>query len=96
MTVNLEYVDKYNGVGDSTTMIALILEAWDEDGSPRRGQRVVYELAEYRRQTSAAESAELAGRIFRQMVDLGEHLPDMYWVHVAVICSDLLKWGVEP
>jgi hypothetical protein len=72
-----------------------VLEFWEEDdaGLSRR-QQWIDELESFRATKSQEDVDRLARILYLTMIAFGEELPDMKWVHVAVICDELLRLGV--
>lgn len=72
-----------------------IVDFWQEDdeGNSRR-QEWLDGLESFRATSSEDEVNKLARIVYLTLIAFGEELPDMSWVHVAVICDDLLRLGV--
>ncbi|WP_445189208.1 hypothetical protein ACTXG6_19355 [Pseudonocardia sp. Cha107L01] len=76
-------------------VVEQVLDVWEEDneGQSRR-QEWLGRLESFRATGSEDEVNELARLLYTSLIGFGEELPDMSWVHVAIICDDLLRLGV--
>lgn len=76
------------------SLIRYVASGWDLDNPEVSVPAVLKELLEVRQTVASEATEELADDIFKAVVSLGEQLPDMFWVHVAVECAECLRYGL--
>jgi hypothetical protein len=93
--VNGRPFDELIATDDKSLVVARVIRGWDVEENDRAYATLIDELGKFR-ETSPEAAEQLAKTIFTAVVEFGEDLPDMYWVHVAVLCSEMLVYGLRP
>jgi len=75
-------------------VVEQVIDVWDDDEGDRSRQELLDDLESFRATSSQDEVHDLAWVIYSTLINFGEEASDMYWVHVAVICDELLRLGV--
>ena len=77
---------------DDEAVLDVLLEGWSDDY--RMGRRHLLErLHAFKSQQDGTPLDESAERAYESLIRFGEDLADMRWVHLAVECRDVLKYG---
>ncbi len=82
--------------GESMSLVRRVILGWDSEDTGDSVPSFIHELSLLRPSLTLQSREIFAAALFSALVEFGERLPDMYWVHVAIICTEFLTHGVAP